>query len=395
MGLLRELNRRSVFRVAMAYLVIGWFLLQASDVLFGILQLPEWSKTLVAALLVLGFVPVLVFAWAFEFSSGGIRRTSKTRAADESSARAAQRLDVTVIVLLVISLGMLFYLRDDLPQNVAATQAAQLPPIAQDQQAISVAVLPFENMSDSRAHAFFSDGLTEEVLNLLAQVDDFRVASRTSSFHYGDVEEDLQVIGSQMGVSYILEGSVRTQGDVVRVTAQLISVADGFHLWSSTYDREMRDVFRLQSEVAAAIASSMTFTLLSRADDRLTTTIDPQTYSTFLVAKAKQAAISAREISEAHGLLLQVTQNAPEFAPGWASLASTSIALGSVYRLIPPDEAAATAEDAIGRALALRPDLPEAYLARAQLARYQYQLTGDEAYADEARQATDTARSDL
>lgn len=401
MAVLEELNRRNVFRVGAAYVVVSWFLLQASDVIFGVLGVPDWAGKLLAALLAIGIVPVLVFAWVYELSDDGFKRTQRESRDDPRSTATAKRLDIVVIVLLVASLILLFVRSpDDAPptieQSASAPVVSDTPQLGQaEASGIRVAVLPFVNMTGDRSSGFFANGLTEEVLNLLAQVESLQVASRTSSFHYGEGSYDLQEAAEQLGVEYILEGSIRRQDDMIRVTAQLIEVEGGFHLWSSTYDRSMGGVFALQDELAGTIASSMVFTLLSEAGQGLIVEIDPHAYSIFLTAKARQNAISAQEVEEAHALFRQVTERAPDFAQGWIGLATTAIVLADVFGRMTEEEAMSLAEDAVSRATSLRPGLREVSFARGRLSQFRYRLTGEEQHLEDARVAFANARRDI
>jgi TolB-like protein len=242
MGLLSELRRRNVFRVAIAYAVATWLLIEISATTFPILRLPEWTATLVTVLLIIGFLPAQIFAWAFELTPEGLKKEQEVDRSESITHITGRKLDFIIISVLAIALVVFavdkFVLAPDIApapdsaQKIVATEAQQ-----------SIAVLPFVNMSPDPEQEYFSDGLSEEILNLLAKVPDLKVIGRTSSFSFKGKNEDLRVIGQTLGVRSLLEGSVRKSGDEVRITAQLIDVSDGSHIWSETYNRTLTDIF--------------------------------------------------------------------------------------------------------------------------------------------------------
>ena len=244
MSFIRELKRRSVFRVGMAYAVIGWLVLQLSDTLISLLDLPDWIGRAAIFVLVVGFPLALIFAWAFELTPEGIKLDKKVDRAVAESRQYGRELDYVIIGALVLALG--YFLWEG--QQITA------PPTTLDR---SVAVLPFVNLSSDEEQEWFVDGLTEEILNSLARTPDLLVAARTSSFSYKGTSEDVRKIADELDVAHILEGSVRQSGDTLRVTAQLIRASDGFHLWSETYNRPSADVIAIQEEIASQIANAL------------------------------------------------------------------------------------------------------------------------------------------
>jgi TolB-like protein len=229
-GFFAELNRRNVFRVGMAYVLVGWILLQIADVLFPALTLPEWTTRLVAGLLLLGFPLALFFAWAFELTPDGLKREADVPREESITHKTRRKLDFVVVGVLLVALTLMLV-------DKFVWQASESAPesfVAATSEDKSIAVLPFANMSDDPANEYFSDGITEELLNLLAKVPELRVIGRTSSFQFKNKNEDLRIIGEKLGVTNILEGSVRKSGNTVRVTAQLINSSDGAHLWTET-----------------------------------------------------------------------------------------------------------------------------------------------------------------
>jgi len=247
MGILfNELKRRNVVRVAIAYVVLGWVALQVGDILFEMFETPAWVGKTLATLLLLGFPFVCLFAWAFEMTPEGVKKTAEVDRSDSITHSTGKKLNYVIIAALVLALSYFIWERQGLVESGQD--------LALDK---SIAVLPFVNMSSDEEQEWFVDGLTEEILNSLARTPDLLVASRTSSFQYKGKSDDISAIASALGVAHILEGSVRRGGDRLRVTAQLIRAHDGFHLWSETFDREPEDVIAIQEDVATEIANAL------------------------------------------------------------------------------------------------------------------------------------------
>ncbi|NIS91466.1 MAG: tetratricopeptide repeat protein [Woeseiaceae bacterium] len=311
---LTELKDRKVFRVAIVYLVAGWLVMQIADVMFPALGLPEWSVTLVAAFLIVGFPVALVLSWAYEAGPGGIRRDR--RDTDNAPASADDK---------------------------------------------SVGVLPFADMSPGKDQEYFSDGLTEELLNVLAQLPGLRVCSRTSSFSLKNANADIHTVAERLGTAYVVEGSVRKADDNLRITAQLIEAASDTHLWSQTYDRELDDVFAIQDDIARQIARVLQVKLLP---DSLPspTTDDVEAYEYFLRGRNFFNRLGHQNIRNAIGMFEKATIADPEFARAWAGLA-----LGHAYCVLLYGAGAAdmhAADEASSRAIALSPKLADGYVAR-------------------------------
>ncbi|VUX56236.1 membrane protein of unknown function, partial [uncultured Woeseiaceae bacterium] len=244
MSFIRELKRRNVFRVGMAYAVIGWLVLQFSDILISLLDLPDWIGRAVIFLLVVGFPLALIFAWAFELTPEGIKLDKKVDQAVAESRQYGRKLDYVIIGALVVALGYFLWER----QQITA------PPTTPDR---SVAVLPFVNLSSDEEQEWFADGLTEEIINSLTRTPDLQVTSSTSSFAFKDSSEDIRTISESLGVAHILEGSVRRSAETLRIAVQLIRASDGFNLWSATYNRTIEDVIVIQEEIAIEIANAL------------------------------------------------------------------------------------------------------------------------------------------
>jgi TolB-like protein len=249
-NLFSELKRRNVVRVGIAYIVLGWVALQVGDVLFDMFETPAWVGKTLAGLLLLGFPFACLFAWAFEMTPEGVKKTAEVDRSESITHSTGKKLNFVIIAALVAALGYFIWERQGLVEPQAGAAVASVI----DK---SIAVLPFVNMSSDEEQEWFVDGLTEEILNSLARTPDLLVASRTSSFQYKGKNEDISAIAAALGVAHILEGSVRRGGDRLRVTAQLIRASDGFHLWSETFDREPKDVIEIQENVAIEIANAL------------------------------------------------------------------------------------------------------------------------------------------
>ena len=279
-----ELSRRKVLKTLGAYAVGVFVVLQIMDPMMQIVPLPTWMPTLIVVGLVFGFPLVFLLAWAFDFTGQGVERT-----ADASLLAPGQTFALFSIMLLGTGgLAYAFYTYYD---GVVDAPGSEAPVtfVEQDTRNFkapenSIAVLPFTDLSETGNQAYLSDGMAEEILNLLAQVEGLHVAARTSSFAFREPEEDIRDIGRALNVSTVLEGSLRTSGNRMRLTAQLINVEDGYHIWSQTFDREMTDVFSVQDEVASAIADALVENFAGLQDDLPTTR--PQNLEAYNAYKA-------------------------------------------------------------------------------------------------------------
>src|SRR5204863_720446 len=243
-----ELKRRNVYKVAVAYAIVGWLLVQVATQVFPFFEIPNWAVRLVVLAIVIGFPIALVIAWAFELTPEGLKRTEDVDLAASARQPRKRAWIVVIIVAGAMSLGLFFLGRMTAPGKQSG---------ANEVSSKSIAVLPFVNMSSDRENEYFVDGLTEEILNRLAQISALRVPGRTSSFAFKGKNADLRQIGTELGVAHVLEGSVRKSGEHLRITAQLVRTADGFHLWSQNFDRKLNDVFAIQDEIARAIADAL------------------------------------------------------------------------------------------------------------------------------------------
>ncbi|MDH4056218.1 MAG: hypothetical protein OEV58_12675 [Gammaproteobacteria bacterium] len=261
MSFFTELGRRNVIRVGAAYVVVGWILAQVAEFAFENFGAPEWVLKSFVVFLLLGLPIALFFAWAFEITPEGVKREKEVDRSRTITRQTGRTLDRLIIVGLVLALGYFVWERQ---ANVGESDAATPDGVVAAEEAESgntvdrsIAVLPFVNMSSDAEQEWFSDGLTEEILNALARTPDLLVAARTSSFKFKGSKEDVPAIAAALGVAHVLEGSVRRAKDQLRVTAQLIRASDGFHLWSQTYDRNPEEVIAIQEEIAAEIATAL------------------------------------------------------------------------------------------------------------------------------------------
>jgi TolB-like protein len=316
MSIFKELKRRNVIRVAIAYIFAAWLLLQVADVVINNIGAPGWVFQAILLLVALGFPFALIFAWAFELTPEGIKREHEVDRSESITHVTGRKFDFAIIGLLAIAVVFLVvdnYVLVGEPASVASEQTVSAVQPAEK----SIAVLPFVNMSSDPEQEYFSDGLSEEILNLLAKVPDLIVIGRTSSFAFKGKNEDLRGIGQALNVKTVLEGSVRKSGDRVRITAQLIDVSNGAHLWSESYDRTLTDIFAVQDSVASEILAALQIHV-GVAPTRGRPTESTEAYAQFLKAKA---AMNRWEATNAEEFLLQAVELDPEFAEAWELLA--------------------------------------------------------------------------
>ena len=345
MSLFAELKRRNVFRVGIAYIVLAWILLQVGDTLAPALHLPDWINSAVAFFLILGFPLAIFFAWAFELTPDGLKLEKDVDRETSITPVTGLKLDRTIIVMLVVALAYFVWQSQKAPDldEVVETIAGQE----------SIAVLPFDNMSSDAEQEYFSDGLTEELLNLLARIPELRVTSRTSAFFYKDKDIRISDIGRELNVDHVLEGSVRKSGKKIRITAQLIEVESDAHLWSETWDRELDDVFVIQDEIAKAVVDELKVQLFGELPHAMTT--DGDAYSLYLQARHTINQRTYESLLRGEELIVQALERDPDYAPGWVLKASIHSQQGDVGARLPL-EAFPLAREAVDRALELDPD---------------------------------------
>jgi len=312
MGLFTELKRRNVIRVGIAYLIGGWLVMQVADIVLENIGAPDWVMQAILLMMLLGFVIALFFAWAFEVTPEGLVRESEVDRSQSITRVTGRRLDHSIIVMLVIALGY-FVWESRLSERVPAVASAEA----------SVAVLAFENMSPDPENAFFAEGISEEILNVLAAVDGLRVASRTSAFSFANSNTPIPEIASQLDVAHILEGSVRKQGMRVRITAQLIDAASDTHLWSESYDRNLDDIFAVQEEIAIAISGALMGALGMGQISVSAPTDDMAAYELFLRGRQQFYERGEGPLDSSIADLEAAVARDPEFAEAWSFLAAS------------------------------------------------------------------------
>lgn len=324
---LSELKKRKVFRVVVVYLVASWLIMQVADVMFPALSLPEWTITLVAVLLIIGFPVAAILSWAYEIGPGGVRPEGKGAIGTQEEPA-----------------------RDASPLRTVAN--------ADDK---SVAVLPFVDLSPSNDQEYFSDGLTEELLNALAQVSELRVSSRTSCFAFKGAMSDIPTVAAKLNAAFVVEGSVRKAGERLRITAQLIEASSDTHLWSQTYDRDLDDVFAIQDDIARRITEALQVQLLPR-DLSAPSTNNVEAYEYFLRGRCFFHRLGKKNIRRAIAMFERATRIDPDFARAWAGLALAHAYCVISFRGGAEDMQAADA--ASSRGIALGPNISDAYTAR-------------------------------
>lgn len=370
----RELNRRNVVKVAVTYAIVGWLVLQVADTLFPALQLPAWTVTFVAALLVLGFPIALLLSWAYEITPQGIKRTKDVPTAESVTHVTGQRLNYIIIALLLAAVTALainnYLLPDDsirLTSEVSGRSqsgdAAEIRPSDED-ASITVAVLPFESFSNESEQEAFADGLTEEVLNSLAQLGRLRVTARTSSFAFKGSNQTIREIADALGVDHIVEGSVRRSGDTIRITAQLILAQDESQLWSEAFDRDLQEIFEIQEEIARAVAEALEITLgVGDLGRRPGMTRSLEAYEQFLLGVQRLPDISTndaeRNLRASVAYFERAVDIDPEFALAWLAISNAYNEALPFVPNAPSDEWVETSSRAMDRAMELAPDSVE------------------------------------
>ena len=390
-GFWRELKRRHVYRVAAAYAIVGWLLIQVATQVFPVFHLPDWIDQTVVLLILLGFPIALVLAWAFDATPQGIVLTDGQVAADPRAPSQARHAGVAVgligvLIAVIAGIGW-WHFQHGAAQSAQGVAAASTPAfragpptatpsasasLATTLPAKSIAVLPFVNMSGDPKNDYFSDGITEEILDALAQLPHLKVAARTSAFAFKGKAEDLRKVGEVLDVATVLEGSVQKAGDEVRITAQLIDTRSGYHLWSEKYDRKLTSIFAVEDEISKAIADKLEVQLegAQRQSAAAQRSIDSRAHDFYLRGLPLIAA-RGPGLRQAAADFQQAVAIDPGYAQAWAALAETQMLLPH-YFLEPADTAFPAGEAAAKRALALDPNTASAYVALAMMYRVQW-----------------------
>jgi len=365
-NLFSELKRRNVYKVAVAYGVVGWLLIQVTATIVPVLHLPDGLTTAIVVLILLGFPVALVIAWAFEMTPEGMKRTgdlSPEEVIPQWSRRKYVAFVVGVSVIAAVLLGYQLLKPKSIIAPAAEETASQVP-IPQK----SIVVLPFENLSDDKSAAYFADGIQDEILTKLASVADLKVISRTSAAKYKSKPEDLKTVSQQLGVANVLEGTVQKAGDKVRINVQLIDARADSHLWAKSYDRDIKDVFTVESEVAQEAADALQAKLSPAEANRLAAapTKDPAAYDLFLKGEyeARLAASNLRPESfdQATSWYEQAIARDPDFALAIARLVENKILRHWFVEYLSDADLAGLRKMA-DQALAIAPDLPDGHVA--------------------------------
>jgi len=379
MTFIAELKRRNVIRMAGLYLVGAWLLTQVAGTVLPMFGAPDWIARSIVIVLMLGLIPALVFSWVFELTPEGIKRDAEVPPEQSIAPQTARRMDRMIIAVLLLALTyfgfdrLVLSPRRDAALVAATTQAVTATAATAAGSAVdehSIAVLPFVNMSGDAANEYFSDGISEEILNVLARTVGLQVAARTSSFSFKGKNEEVPDIARKLQVRMVLEGSVRKQDDRVRITAQLIDAQKGYHVWSQTYDRKLSDIFAIQDEIAKAIGDELQVQIAGApaAGKPSAGTRNLVAYDLYLRAIALWQTRREDALWQAVELLGQAIKADPEFAQAYAGQGLVYAVIGDYSARIPLAETLARARDSAEQALVLDASLAEPYAALGQVA---------------------------
>jgi TolB-like protein/Tfp pilus assembly protein PilF len=363
-----ELKRRNVYKVAVAYAVVGWLVIQVSSTVLPTFHAPEWVVQTLVVLVALGFPIALVIAWAFELTPEGIKRTEDVDL--PAKRRPKSHAWIYIAVAGAILSAGLFILGRYTASRAGPAGGERAPAAADSAPAKSIAILPFENLSDEKANAYFAEGVQDEILTKLAAVRDLKVISRTSTAKYQSKPDNLRTVANELGVSTILEGAVQRAGDKVRVNVQLIDARADTHLWAKSYDRELKDVLSVESEVAEQIADALKANLSPSESHVLASipTQDAQAYDLFLQGeyqlRAAESVPLAETYARAEAIYRQAITRDPKFAQAYAALAYGSLSSHWFLSRRTPAQLAEV-KSLVDRALELAPNSPEAHLSLA------------------------------
>ena len=371
-NLFTELKRRNVYKVAVAYAVVSWLLIQAASILFPTFDAPAWVMKVFVVVIVLGFPPALIFSWAFEITPEGIKRESEIEAEKSITYHTGRKIVAITIVLAVIAAGLLVFqlLR---PKTAAAPRHNEAATAVPEK---SIAVLPFDNLSDDKANAYFAEGIQDEILTRLSKIAALKVISRTSTQKYKSAPDNLREIGNQLGVANLLEGSVQKIANAVHINVQLIRAATDEHLWAESYNRKLDDVFGVEGEVATAIADQLN-AKLSGAEQKAVADKPTQNlaaYDAYLRALSiEHQRYGYAPYQQAAAEYARAVQLDPNFALAWARLGVIRSFL--LFNGVDTNtNSAAAVKEAADKAMALQPDLAEAWIAQGA---YRYRVLRD------------------
>lgn len=380
MSFFNELKRRNVFKVTIAYVVLAWLVMQVADVILNNIEAPGWVFHVLLLFLSIGLPFSVFFAWAYEMTPEGLKREHEIDRDQSITQKTGRKLDYAIIGVMALALGYFTYdkfvldvSRDaelvETAKQEAIDQVEPTPAVVAETEK-TIAVIPFVNMSGDQENEYFSDGLTEELLNSLAGIKELKVTGRTSSFAFKGKNIDLREIGQALGVAHILEGSVRKAQNRVRITAQLIKADDGYHLWSATYDRELDDIFAIQEDIATRVVAELTSTLLGEGPGRLVLpgTDDTGAYEAYLRGRYlfQRSPDDIQVQNQAEKLFQRALELDPQFTLAWYGqfrvMSFRQRAGQSDYK-----QAAIQMRELAEKMIAMDPDLPESYVAMSRV----------------------------
>jgi len=371
-----ELKRRNVFKVGIAYIVLAWVMIQVVDTAVPALHLPEWIITAVFLFGLIGFPFAIFFAWAFEITPDGVKKESEITPEESITHHTSRKLDFVIIGLLVIALGYFIYdskfadktidkNTESLSSSEVVDSSSNVPnKLEQEPEGSSIAVLAFKDMSQNKDHEYFSDGISEEILNVLAKIPNLHVTSRSSAFAFKGKQSNIKEIAAKLGVKNILEGSIRLAGNRVRITAQLIEADTDKHLWSESYDRDMTDIFAVQDEISAAIVDALKskLGLDVKLVSRDMSKVNLEAHNEYLKGRFYIERRNQKDLETAHEHFNKAIELDNNYAPAWMGKALATYFLGEDnYGSTPVEVANKAAEEAITTAKKLDPTLPEIY----------------------------------
>jgi TolB-like protein/Tfp pilus assembly protein PilF len=359
-----ELKRRNVYKVAVAYAVVAWLLVQAASILFPTFEAPPWVMKVFVAAIVLGFPIASVFSWAFEITPEGIVRESEIDPAKSITRKTDRKIVAMTVVLAVIAAGLLVFQlirARTWPEQQSKGSTSSLATNTAPMTSKSIAVLPFDNLSRDPDNVYFSEGIQDEILTRLAKIADLKVIARSSTQRFQN-KDDLPQIAQQLGITHILKGSVQKANDKVRVNVQLIDARNDAHLWAESYDRQLNDVFAAESEIAKTVAQTLQAKLTGAADQVLASrpTENPEAHGLYFKGRYFWDRRTAENIEKAKSYFKQAIDKDPSYALAWAGLADT-YSLGPIYTDNPPREDIQRALAAAHKALELDEFLAEAH----------------------------------
>ena len=372
-----ELKRRNVYKVAVAYAVVAWLLVQVATQVFPFFGIPNWAVRLVVLLLILGFPVALILSWAFEITPEGIKRADDVAPDASITRRTGRKLVGITVALAIVAAGLLAFqmFRPRLMRDSAATSTPLPATAALTIPEKSIAVLPMINSTGDPANEYFSDGMSEEFISSLGRLHELKVVGRTSSFQFKGKTDDSKTIGEKLGVYYLLEGSVRKSADRMRMAVALIKSGDGVTVWSEIYDRDLKDIFAVQSEIAEAVAKELKVALLGTDGQtvQLATAAKPsnqnvEAYNALLQGNFYFNRRTAEDTRKAIGYYEEAIRLDPRYALAYAKLSNAAVILATNFGGVPPEERKALiakARDSAERALELDPTLADEHRAKA------------------------------